>query len=390
VVRGPSGCHAHAVVPGPLPPPSSSAPRGGLRGETRRSRLARLLATLPDDADRFARLAETEQDWPSLFDAASAHGVASVLAHHLDELGIPLPAATRMACRERAVVDRLAHARIVRVLDEALAALGRAGVPVCPLKGPLLGERLYPAPELRRSSDVDLLVLPSDRDRAMQALAELGYRSRGGQTLAYELEHQHEVLLARGSDPPIELHLHAHVGFGTRVPAAPLLRAATPLPRRGAPTCLRLRPEDECMYLLVHAAGHLFERLAWLYDVKLLVRATPELDVATMARRAREHGCERALVFGAQQLREELGVELLLPAVSPRGARETAARGLARWAQEGTLGREMHTLASLLFHASLADRTSAAVGYAAHHAARITARRADRWTRSGETEERSG
>ncbi len=352
--------------------------------------MVRLLATLPDDTVGFERLAKAEQDWPSLLEAASAHGVASVLAHHLDELGIPLPTETRRACREHAVVDRLAHGRIVRVLDEALAALGRAGVPVCPLKGPLLGERLYPAAELRRSSDVDLLVEPEDRELALRALAELGYRSRGGSTLAYEVEHQHEVLLLRGSDPPIELHTHAHVGFGTRIPAGPLLRSATPLARHAAPTCVRLRPEDECMYLLVHAAGHLFERLAWLYDVKLLVRATPELDVAAMTRRAREHGCERALVFGAQQLREELGVELPLAAVSPRVAREAAARGLVRWAREGALGREMHTLASLLFHASLADRASAAVGYAAHHATRIAARRDSRWASSPETEERSG
>ncbi|GAB4206596.1 MAG: hypothetical protein OHK0013_23450 [Sandaracinaceae bacterium] len=342
-----------------------------------RATLASLLAALPRSPERFRALAAGVEDWDALLEAAAVHGVDGVLVHHLEALAVPWPSRVRETWRDRHAFEQIAQRRIGRVLDEALGALGREGVTVCPLKGPLLAARLYPAGALRRSSDVDLLVARSDRARALRALGSIGYRTGSSARLAHELAHEHQILLERPHDPPIELHIRALVGFGAELPSEPLLASASPQPRDGAPTCVRLAPEDEVLYLLLHAAGHLFERLGWLYDVKRLVETTDGLDVATLKSRARAHRLERALGFAARWLADELGVPLRLSVA--RGLTASAAEAWARWAQRRPRTGAERTVSWLAYHASLAEDGNAAARYVAHHVARIGMRRAHRW-----------
>jgi hypothetical protein len=342
-----------------------------------RATLASLLASLPRSPGRLRAVAAGVEDWDALLEAAAVHGVDGVLVHHLEALAVPWPARTREAWRERQAYERLAQRRVVRALEGALGALGREGVTVCPLKGPLLASRLYPEGVLRRSSDVDLLVAGADRDRALSVLASIGYRSRSEARLAHELAHEHQILLERDHDPPVELHVRALVGFGTELPSEPLLAGAMATPRDGAPTCVQLAPEDEVLYLLLHAAGHLFERLGWLYDVKRLVETTDALDVAKLRARARAHRLERALAFATRWLASELEVPLDV-GVAP-GLAASAAEAWARWAQVRPRVGAERTLSWLGYHASLADDRGAAVRYVAHHVARVGMRRAHRW-----------
>ena len=63
--------------------------------------------------------------------------------------------------------------------EEAMAEIGRmlagAGIPYFVVKGPLVAE-LYPVPELRAMSDVDLVVHPEDREACHRLLEQAGYR----------------------------------------------------------------------------------------------------------------------------------------------------------------------------------------------------------------------
>jgi hypothetical protein len=213
-----------------------------------------------------------------------------VIDHHL-RLGHPLAAASRAA-----------HDRLRAHLAEALGAL--RGIPVVALKGPLLGERLYPDPRARPSTDLDLLVAPAELDRAAAALATAGWRAPTTRAEAWYRRHHHHLHLERAGAPVVELHFRAATAFGADLDAAPLLARARPHDS-GA---LVLAPEDEWLYLAVHAANHRFERLGWLYDLKLLARTRPTWDVVLA--RAAEAGVSRAVAFALALVRERLHADV--------------------------------------------------------------------------------
>lgn len=100
------------------------------------------------------------------------------------------------------------------VAARATAALAAAGIPAILLKGRAIADWLY-AGEVRGYCDVDLLVDPAQRDRAVQVLGELGYHHwlAGADRVEYgpnELElvgpHQvcidlHHTLIGMSVDP---------------------------------------------------------------------------------------------------------------------------------------------------------------------------------------------
>ena len=51
------------------------------------------------------------------------------------------------------------------------------------------------------------------------------------------------------------------------------------------------------LYLSVHAAGHRFDRLSWLCDIKLLLHRYPGLDWPTLIARARSLHVLAPLLF---------------------------------------------------------------------------------------------
>lgn len=256
-------------------------------------RLIHLLGELPDERAAAPLLRE---HGAGLLACAAGHGLRGVLAHHLSSIGVPLAATERAL----GLVDQSRQQRQQRQLGEALAALQAGGVAVVALKGPLLGARLYPAPDLRPSTDLDLLVRPGDLEPAAAALAARGWtRSDAPRAAWFYRRLHHHVHLDREGSPTIELHHRAASAFGSEIPAGPLIERARPY--GGG---LVLAPEDEWLYLAVHAAAHRFERLGWLYELKLY--AAHDLDWSVIAERARALGVARAVAFTAEVLRVRL------------------------------------------------------------------------------------
>jgi hypothetical protein len=268
--------------------------------------------------------------------------------------------------REQAELQR-ASAQLVQMpllaaLDQALSGLAAAGVPCVVLKGPPLSERLYSDPTMRLSSDLDLLVSPGRLDEATAALEAIGYRAETAPPDGYYRMHTHHVFLFRPHSPVIELHFRVYTGFGVVLPAEPFLSRAVPhLTDRGSGAWV-LAPEDEFLHLAVHAAGHCFEMLSLLHDLKLLLRRNPGLDWAVMAARARSLGVATVLSFTGETLRRRLGVPIPeqkeLP--SPHGARGRMA-AFCLWASAApAVPGRLSTLAQLLFQMLLCDHPASA------------------------------
>jgi len=90
-----------------------------------------------------------------------------VLWHYLAHARVGVAPELKKEAARYLGVERLGQTRLRAALDEALQSLNAAGVRTVALKGPALGDRIYPGPSLRPSMDNDLLVTPADLDRAI-------------------------------------------------------------------------------------------------------------------------------------------------------------------------------------------------------------------------------
>jgi hypothetical protein len=269
--------------------------------------LRSVLASLPNDAAGLRRACEGVSDWSALLAAAQEHGVVDVVVAAADRAGVSPPsAALERAMQQKRLAsvwqDVLHHA-----LHAILGALQQGGIRAAALKGPVLAARLYDEHTARPSSDLDVLVEPASIDAACELLRPLGYTLEGGRAGRFFREHHHHVHVLHPTLPSLELHFEASRGFGTVLPAAPLLARATPCELPAWSDAYVLSPEDEFLYLAMHAASHRFQRLLWLFDLKLLALRHPDLRWDVLAARAKEYGLSAVLAFTCALLSEWLG-----------------------------------------------------------------------------------
>ena len=328
--------------------------------------LRSLLAGLPRDGDAFRLACRRIEDWSALFSAAADHGVAGVVLEAIQSLeidaGNPASATQAEVVRPSMVWrDVLCDA-----LRGVLAALAKHSVPAVTLKGPVLAARLYSDAAARSSTDLDLLVNPSSLDAAVDALRPLGYQLEGGKSGRFFRNHHYHVHLLHPTLPTLELHFDAYRGFGTTLPAAPLLARSMHCDVPGWENARVLAPEDEFLYLAVHAASHRFQRLVWLYDLKLLALHHPELRWDLLVAVAHEHHLLTVVSFACSLLYDWLGTPCLgNPSLSP------LAEPRARLAQHLALPQSNHVanaVADFLFCAWLCDDVVRAGAFAARFA----------------------
>ena len=164
-----------------------------------------------------------------------------------------------------------------------LGVLHAAGVGAVPVKGVVIADRVWPVPDARPMADIDLIVRPADRERAVRALLNAGLQ-RSSRTPG------EDVLLAWGdgsrglTDRESATHngkVEIHPGWSTDVhhysidDGGWLLAAARDGRLDGAP-CRMLSPAA----LTVHALGHLS-----ICAVRAEVRALNVVDVALLLAR---------------------------------------------------------------------------------------------------------
>jgi hypothetical protein len=166
------------------------------------------------------------------------------------------------------------------------------------------------------------------------------------------------------------------MGFGRILPSDPLLERSRPAPGRVLSSLRVLAPEDELVFLAVHAAVHRFFRLGWLYDLALLLRAMSEGEIALAAARARAWGFARATAFAISLTIELFGLppRLLEPFIAVGAVRAQIARRTIGEPRNGAI----RSATRLAFTAALCDDRAAAIRYAIQasrgHARRLLGR----------------
>jgi Uncharacterised nucleotidyltransferase len=365
-------------MPAAPPHSQSSAPerRTYCPRETDRA-LERLLARLPGDTNDFLARCEEVPNWAALMERAVWHGVAGVLQPYLTRVDSFLSPAMEAEAARRRAFERLGQLQLLATLEEAQGAFQAAAVIAVALNGPILGERLYPDPTAHLSADLDFLVAPAELNRARAALATIGFQEERGPSAACYRELSDQIRLYRPDAPRIELHFRGHTGFGTVFPAIPLLARARPYRTTRGLTVHVLAPEDEFLQLAVHAAGHCFGRLSWLYDLKLLTDRYQRLHWTTIAEWARSLQVTLALGYTCEVLRCRLGAAIPLGAdlPPPRGLRRRAIDTLLGIVGDHPLDSRSALSAKLVFTALLCDRPSTTASLLRHELRWLTRRR---------------
>ena len=206
--------------------------------------------------------------------------------------------------------SRFLTAELIRLLQ----AFESAGIRAVPFKGPALAASACGDIGLREFTDLDLLVRQRDLTPIARILLERGYATRetGAHTrsaafLRNECEYHYS---GPGGATTIEIHWR---------PAQRLFDFPFALETRWDRLVetelegfriLAFPPEDQLLFLCVHAAKHLWSDLKWICDVAELIRAFPDLDLHLSLRQAALVRNERTLLLGLALAQRLLGAEL--------------------------------------------------------------------------------
>jgi hypothetical protein len=250
--------------------------------------------------------------------AAVHHGLAGFVAHAVDRAGWALPEESRALLRRESLAGAARALRVKALLVRGLEALASVGVVPVLLKGYGLALRLYPDPLQRATTDVDFLVARGEVDAAVRALTGLGLAVRAGDAARHGEEDSHHVELA-GPAGLVELHFRALAGWGRALEGDALVARAVEGEVEGR-RVRWLRPEDEAVYLALHASNHLLQRLAWVFDLKLL--AGRGLDWRAVVEGARGTAWPHMAWYGWEAARRVLDAPVpveVLDALAPPG-----------------------------------------------------------------------
>jgi hypothetical protein len=228
---------------------------------------------------------------------------------------------------------------MTRDLRTVLRALRAAGVPVIVLKGAYLAETVYPHPALRPMSDVDLLVMETDRVRADAVVRGLGFR-RGIDAHSWAFDLAYDGATFYDGDGGARLDVHWRLlndpRYGWNAAEADALwHRAVPV-MLGGEEALGLAAEDLVLSLATHLAiHHGLTGLVWYWDLALVLdRWSASLDWGALRDRAERWRVRRAVFFALSGLRELFplpnAVDGVLGRLSPRGPRAAAMRWLVR------------------------------------------------------------
>jgi hypothetical protein len=267
------------------------------------------------DAEATGRIRELARggiEWEFLYRLARRHAVLPLLYRRLEAHA---PGAAPREFRERLREKFRENATRNTLLAGELVGIARLfeseGVPVLAYKGPALAVQAYGDLSLRRFIDLDIIVRRRDVGRAGGLLCSLGFSKPEGLTESQEeflLRRQHNLAFTRDAGKLI-VELHWEV--------APAAFADVPLGARAWERAVAVRlfggdvrslaPEDLLLALCVHGTKHLWERLAWVCDVAVLLDSQGGLDWSSILRQAHDSRVERMLYLGLRLAQGLLG-----------------------------------------------------------------------------------
>lgn len=189
------------------------------------------------------------------------------------------------AVRAHAAVQLARRARVSRVLD----LLAGDGVTAVVFKGAHLAYACYPDPSLRPHVDTDLLIDPANVDKARRVFERAGHRAIPHVSGRFVMSQCHYVDGQVGGAHTYDVHWQVAnpAAFRDVLPFDTIRAGAVPLEAFG-PHGLGPSLPHALLIACIHRAAHhdASERLIWMTDIRLLLRAATPAEVAEFCRLA--------------------------------------------------------------------------------------------------------
>jgi hypothetical protein len=275
----------------------------------------------PEDEQQLLALVRGTLDWEALWQQGRLHEVLPLLATTMRriaaQVAVPQPWLARAQRRLYATMIR--NTTLADTLIEVLAAFGRAGVAVIPVKGVVLAETIYGGLGLRSLGDLDVLVRPADLPAARAALKELHFAQEadpGFENAHHPFHDPPYYRPASGGDICLELHRGLWAARFFRL-EADALWARSRITRLHGAEARVLSPEDTLLHLAIHRSRSAL-RLRFVCDIAELLRRHGEaFDWDYVLAQARAAGA-RTTLFYALTLAQELSDAPIPPDMLPR------------------------------------------------------------------------
>jgi hypothetical protein len=265
-----------------------------------------LLAEPPD----FSSLHD-DRSWNTIKEYAGRYGVAALVAW---------TARPHVSPAERPWCDRILtqswarYERMLGHLEYVLNLLAAEGIPTIALKGPLLAQRYYTPPFLRKASiDLDVAVMEKDLVAACNALIKSGYELDDPISEAKSVSHH--VALTHSSRARVELHFKlSHQTLG--IPVDQFFERAVPCRLPGGQEARVLGSADQLLHLVLHLAHSRFGTLFHLCEIRRAFRAEPAAVREEAVGRAIAHRFCGVLRMTDIAFRTRLGEPFLPPGLA--------------------------------------------------------------------------
>ncbi|MDQ6987119.1 MAG: nucleotidyltransferase family protein [Mariprofundaceae bacterium] len=203
----------------------------------------------------------------SFWSPAWHEGIGACLWHSLQQHNAGLTKSLRPYI-EQALREQTAHTLILRSAStEVLALFAEHNIEVLILRGQAVAEVLYPSPNLRPQTDIDLLIRQTDVARVEKMLGKAGFKQVPHQPLLFV----RRLIMLDVHTEPLGIERMAAWASLTPLRAADFFAAST-LGNIAGQAALLVKPEVNLPYLCFHAMKHSFERLIWLWDIALLAQ----------------------------------------------------------------------------------------------------------------------
>jgi hypothetical protein len=256
-----------------VPDAHSSWKRRGSRAEREAAMALLTLCLAPEPPSQEAVAELIRRTRPEVvLEAASYHRVGGLAYVRLRALDVPGPVIDGLQQLYTQAVHQ--HMRTLFALGRLQAILDEGDVPWAVVKGPVLVELLYGDPGTRSYEDLDALVDPHKFPEAVRHLDAAGIPLLDKNWKAIRRERFGELHFLLPGSLLLDLHWSLVTIYRgrTAVSSTEILGRRRNVMLAGIPAW-SLDPVDQVLHLAVHAALSGADKLIWLKDIDLAVRA---------------------------------------------------------------------------------------------------------------------
>jgi len=259
-----------------------------------------------DEGHRINTLTRMAIDWDVFISLVDRHRTSSPAYRSLNRLAvnnIPEPVLNRLRERFHRNTQRVLAktAELVRIVKR----FEQKGIPVLPLKGPVLALLVYDDLGSRHVGDLDIMVPPESVEKAEDVLVQQGYKRihpdfhlTPKQHSIYLQNNHHFGYFCQERGIRVELHWR----FGSIRYLFPLrfndLWKDKQTIRIGGSEMATLSPEHTILFLCAHGAGHAWFRLFWLNDIACLMKKRSAINWQSLMLHASRLGIGRMVAEG--------------------------------------------------------------------------------------------